>query len=311
MRYVRWTSLIVATGLFLGCDRLGSKPSASQPAAEAAAEPGAASAQGQAPTGLTYPTDPEVCTRGVAVAANVPFYSGGAATSLRVQPALPAGLAFDPATGAISGTPTAVSPAAPYHVTAANSAGSTEYTLTIAVNDQAPGSAPVVTLPAQVTALKAGLAASTPDQGRGVTYAWTLTGGTLASGQGTPAITFTAGAAGTVTAAVTVGNSGGSLSGSAAAEIVPVPDASMTLPVSVRPGDTGFSASVTGQEGMTYLWTVVAGAANATITSGQGSTRIQLAAGRTPGTFQVQVKVQNQAGDSASASGTVKVDAGS
>ena len=44
--------------------------------------------------------------------------SGGAATSYAISPALPAGLSFDTSTGLISGTPTAVSAATDYTVTA-------------------------------------------------------------------------------------------------------------------------------------------------------------------------------------------------
>ena len=49
---------------------------------------------------------------------------------------------------------------------------------------------PVVALAPQVSAGAANLAIRTQDQGAGMTYAWTLANGTLTSGQGTPAITF-------------------------------------------------------------------------------------------------------------------------
>ena len=56
----------------------------------------------------------------------------------RVTPALPAGLVLDGATGAVAGTPTALSPAAMYVVTAANDGGSTSATVSVTVNDVAP-----------------------------------------------------------------------------------------------------------------------------------------------------------------------------
>ena len=51
---------------------------------------------------------------------------------------LPAGLNFNPATGEISGTPTAISANTTYTITATNSGGSSTTTITIVVNDVAP-----------------------------------------------------------------------------------------------------------------------------------------------------------------------------
>src|SRR6201999_2292476 len=47
---------------------------------------------------------------------------------------LPAGLTFDPTTGAISGTPTAASPATNYTITAYNAQGSSSAVISITVN---------------------------------------------------------------------------------------------------------------------------------------------------------------------------------
>jgi len=58
----------------------------------------------------------------------------GSVTSYSVSPALPAGLALDPATGVISGTPTQLSAATNYTVTATNSTGSATFVLSIAVS---------------------------------------------------------------------------------------------------------------------------------------------------------------------------------
>ena len=86
------------------------------------------------PTNLAYATNPAIYTQGVAIAPNTPSSSGGAVAAYAVSPALPAGLALDTTTGVISGTPTAVSAAASYLVTASNGAGSTTATLSITVN---------------------------------------------------------------------------------------------------------------------------------------------------------------------------------
>src|SRR5207244_1346518 len=70
----------------------------------------------QAPTGLSYAT-PLLFRVGVAATPASPTVSGGAPTLYDVQPALPAGLSIDPATGVISGTPTASATTTPYVVT--------------------------------------------------------------------------------------------------------------------------------------------------------------------------------------------------
>jgi alpha-tubulin suppressor-like RCC1 family protein len=90
------------------------------------------------PAALIYSTNPAVYTKGYSIVANTPRSSGGVVTSYSVSPALPAGLTLDPSTGAISGTPTALSGTASYLVTATNVSGSTSVLLRIAVNDIPP-----------------------------------------------------------------------------------------------------------------------------------------------------------------------------
>jgi len=319
-----WFILSLALALApIGCDRGGGsqvapgpaapgqpgpgQPGPGQAAADPAAPQGAAAAGEVAPQALMFANDPGVYTKGVAIAPNPPFTSGGRPTSYRVRPALPAGLVLDPGTGVISGTPTAVTPQASYEITAGNSAGTATASLTLAVNDQAPAAAPVVALPRFVTAGADGVAATTQDRGKGWTYAWTVRGGSLSAGQGTPAATLKAGSDGLLTAQVTVANSGGGLSGQAEATIVPRPEATMTFPVQVAAGRSGLSASVTAQPGMTYAWTVLPGSASATLTSGQDSTTVGFSAGPTPGSFQLKLTVQNQAGFQAYAIADIKV----
>ena len=62
----------------------------------------------------------------------------GTVKNWAVDPALPAGLSLDVATGVISGTPTAASASSSYTVTASNSGGSTQAVVAISVTIAAP-----------------------------------------------------------------------------------------------------------------------------------------------------------------------------
>jgi hypothetical protein len=309
-----WSLLLTLILAPPGCDR-GGTPSAApaQPEAAAAAAagaeaaPGIAAAQADAPGVLNYASDPSVYTRGTAIAPNTPFCSGGTPTSYRVSPPLPSGLVLDPVSGSISGTPTALAPQRTYEVTASNASGSASATLTLTVNDQAPGQAPVVTLPPFVTASVDGLTASTQDQGKGVTYDWVLTNGTLSGGQGSRSITFKAGAQGTVTAQVNVRNSGGTQAGQGQAVIVPAPEAVLHYPPQVRAGASATATCSSAQDGATCTWAILPGTSGATLAAGQGTPAVTLTAGPAAGTFKVQLTVQNRAGNQAVATAEVKV----
>ena len=90
-----------------------------------------------APSNLVYPQTSILGDIGVAIATDTPSVTG-TVTSYTVSPALPAGLAINATTGAISGTPTAVSAQANYTVTASNSTGSTTAVLSIGTVLAAP-----------------------------------------------------------------------------------------------------------------------------------------------------------------------------
>lgn len=90
------------------------------------------------PSGLTYNTLTAVYNRTFAISTNAATVIG-TVDSFTVSPALPAGLSLNKSTGSITGTPTAISAAANYTVTARNHAGSTTATLSIAVQDPISG----------------------------------------------------------------------------------------------------------------------------------------------------------------------------
>lgn len=90
-----------------------------------------------APGNLSY-SSPQTYSTGTAITALSPTVTG-TVTSYSVSPALPAGLSLNTTTGQITGTPTAVSAATDYVITAQNAGGSTTFTLSIAVTQGVPG----------------------------------------------------------------------------------------------------------------------------------------------------------------------------
>jgi uncharacterized delta-60 repeat protein len=261
-----------------------------------------------APSALVYATNPTAYTINIPIQPNLPSNGGGVITAYTVNPPLPAGLNLNPATGVISGTPTSLTPQATYLITGANATGSTSCDFVTAVVPSAiqPPATPVVTAPAYATTGQMSLQASTQDQGtaNGMTYTWTLTNGTLTGGQGTRAITFTAGAVGTLALEVKASNLGGSAIGTGSVAVVAAPLARIFAQDKVLYGSR-VQASVEAQPGMTYLWTLSGGSAG-TLLSGDSNVATYTA-GLAPGTYQLSVSVQSPTGANASASRTLSV----
>jgi arylsulfatase A-like enzyme len=88
-----------------------------------AAEGASADSEGRQPTldGYTFPIG--VYVLGAPAAPNDPVTSGGSLTGFRVTPALPPGLAIDPGTGRITGTPAQTRPVQEHLVTARSPSG--------------------------------------------------------------------------------------------------------------------------------------------------------------------------------------------
>ena len=82
---------------------------------------------------ITY-TTPNTYTTNIAITTLTPTNQGGPVTSYSISPTLPTGLSFNTSTGAISGTPTVISGATTYTVTATNASGSTTTSINITVN---------------------------------------------------------------------------------------------------------------------------------------------------------------------------------
>jgi subtilisin-like proprotein convertase family protein len=86
-----------------------------------------------APSALGYSSNPAIYTKDAAITINTPTSTGGAVVSYSVSPALPAGLTLNTSTGVISGTPTTLTAAANYTITATNTGGSSDASVSITV----------------------------------------------------------------------------------------------------------------------------------------------------------------------------------
>ena len=87
---------------------------------------------------ITYSTTSLTLEKGTTMTTETPTSTGGTVVSYSVSPTLPAGLSLDTSTGAISGTPSAVTSSASYTITATNTGGTDTASMTIVVNDVAP-----------------------------------------------------------------------------------------------------------------------------------------------------------------------------
>ena len=94
--------------------------------------PSPAPAVPPAPSGLSY-VSPRIYVVGRTITALMPTVTG-TVTSFSVSPNLPAGLTLNATSGQISGTPSLITTASNYVLTATNNTGSTTFSLSIAVN---------------------------------------------------------------------------------------------------------------------------------------------------------------------------------
>ncbi|MDM0029275.1 kelch repeat-containing protein [Variovorax saccharolyticus] len=101
----------------------------------------AVKARAEPPANLIFENQDAIYTIGQPIPPNHPSVDGGDVAGFTVQPALPAGLQIDPATGVISGTPRLLAAPTAFTVTASNSAGATSTVLRIEVRDP-PTAAP-------------------------------------------------------------------------------------------------------------------------------------------------------------------------
>ncbi len=154
-------------------------------------------------------------------------------------------------------------------------------------------SASVISVPSEVCADAAGLTATVPDSGAGTTYAWSITNGMIEAGQGTPALSWTAGQAGEAVLSVKIRVAAGcEVSGSTRVPVNARPARPViSAPASLDSGASGVVAEVVGGTGPGWDWTI----ANGTITAGAGTPRITFSVGD-PGIVALDVVEKNAKG---------------
>lgn len=90
------------------------------------------------PTSLAYSTPNMVLQKGSVFNSVLPSSLGGAVVSFSINPALPAGLTLNTVTGRISGTPLTVLDTSLFVITAMNTGGSTNTTVSLLIRDLPP-----------------------------------------------------------------------------------------------------------------------------------------------------------------------------
>jgi serine protease AprX len=184
------------------------------------------------------------------------------------------------------------------------------YTLTVANAGPLNASGVVLTHP-----LPAGFAlnVATPSQGAcsGTTTVTCNLGSLVRGASATVQVSVTPGTPGPAASQTTV--SSGSPDGITAnntlalltvVEACPPPTPTITAPLSAAPGATGVQASVAGQSGHTYDWTLSGG----TITAGQGTSQVTFTAGSAGTTMELGVTDSVLTCESATAHKKVQVD---
>src|SRR5215471_2755268 len=91
-----------------------------------------------APTKLGYARNPALYRVNEPIEPNVPSVEGGTPTSYSISPDPPNGLTLNSTTGVLTGTPTVLTPTSDYSVTAQNSAGAIQTTLTLKIASTTP-----------------------------------------------------------------------------------------------------------------------------------------------------------------------------
>jgi len=179
-------------------------------------------------------------TPAVTITGPAAVCAGGSAT-------LDAGAGFATyawSTGATTQTIT-VSPASTttYSVTVTNSGCSASASKTITISSGATTTS--ILAPSSVAPNSAGNTASVPPAQSGSAYNWTISGGIITSGNGTPSIVWTAGNSGTATIGITITSASCTASGSVNVAINDSADVALTMSATPNPVPAGGTLTFT------------------------------------------------------------------
>jgi uncharacterized repeat protein (TIGR01451 family) len=179
-------------------------------------------------------------TPAVSITGPTAVCAGGSAT-------LDAGAGFATyawSTGATTQSIT-VSPASTtaYSVTVTNNGCSASASKTITISSGATTA--TITAPSSVPTNSAGNTASVPPAQAGSAYNWTISGGTITSGNGTPSIVWTAGNSGTATIGITITSAACTASGSVNIAINDSADLALTMAATPNPVTAGGTLTFT------------------------------------------------------------------
>lgn len=132
------------------------------------------------------------------------------------------------------------------------------------------------------------------------TYSWTITGGSIASGQGTPTVTINWGGTPMSNANVRVVEQNDCAENNAAINrnvwINPIATSTISGSTTVAQNETGVQYSVTRTPEYTYTWSLPLG--GGTIVGGQGTATVTIDWGATAGTYTVRVTTTRLCGAS-------------
>lgn len=183
-------------------------------------------------------------------------------------------------------------------VTAGNTCGNSAQNCLSINLMSAPASPGAITGTLSPCTLQAGVSYSIANVSNATTYNWTVTGGTIASGQGTTSITVNWGNSGSGQVCVNAGNTCGNSTPTciAISMINPPTTPAVSGPTPVCQNNPG-TYSTPAQTGVTYAWSVPTGA---TITAGQGTNAIDVNYGAVAVSGNVCVTVTNSCGNTSS-----------
>ncbi len=190
-------------------------------------------------------------------------------------------------------------------------AASASGTLTVNPTPSATIAAPTV-----VCANSTGNTSSVADAGVGASYAWTITGGAITSGQNTSNITWSAGTSGMATLGVTVTNAAG-CSVTATPKTVTInqpPSLTSLTNVTVSAGSAAsFTTTASGAGSFIFVWkrgaTVLATSGNITITSTATTSTLNIASAIAADAGNYSVEVTGTCG-SATSTAALTVNSG-